>query len=115
MKEESFVILAAVKFQLIDIEPAKLRITDPNHNQLVRARELADELIRQLKAGKDFLELAKEYPRVTFAAPSKPVQPSSLRYSILADEAEKLEPGDVSGLIETLVIPHLTSFLVRLG
>lgn len=112
MKDESFVVLAAIKFQLIDIEPARLQITDPNHNQLERARKLADELIRQLKAGKDFLELAKEYPRVTFAAPSKPVQPASLRYSILADEAEKLEPGDVSGLIETPQQEHI--FIMKL-
>jgi len=59
MKDESFVVLAAIKFQLIDIEPARLQITDPNHNRLERARKLADELIRQLKAGKDFLELVR--------------------------------------------------------
>jgi hypothetical protein len=112
MKDESFVVLAAIKFQLIDIEPARLQITDPNHNLLERARKLADELIRKLKAGKDFLELAKEYPRVTFAAPSKPVQPDSLKYSILADEAEKLQPGDVSGPIETPQQEHI--FIMKL-
>jgi hypothetical protein len=112
MKDESFVVLAAIKFQLIDIEPARMQITDPNHNRLERARKLADELIRQLKAGKDFLELAKEYPGVTFAAPSKPIQPDSLKYSILADEAEKLEPGDVSGPIETPQQEHI--FIMKL-
>jgi hypothetical protein len=112
MKEESFVILAAIKFQLIDIEPARLRITDPNQDKLEQARKLANELIRHLKAGKDFFELAKEYPRVTFAAPSKPVQPDSLKYSILADEAEKLEPGDVSGPIETPQQNHI--FIMKL-
>ena len=112
MKDESFVVLAAIKFQLIDIEPARLQITDPNHNLLERARKLADELIRQLKAGKDFLELAKEYPRVTFAAPSKPIQPDSLKYSILADEAEKLQPGDVSRPIEMPQQEHI--FIMKL-
>jgi peptidyl-prolyl cis-trans isomerase C len=112
MKDESFVTLAAIKFQLIDIEPAKLRITDPNQDQLEQARKLANELIQQLKAGKDFLELAKEYPRVMFAVPSKPIQPASLRYSILADEAEKLEPGDVSGPIETPQQEHI--FIMKL-
>jgi peptidyl-prolyl cis-trans isomerase C len=112
MKDEFFVTLAAIKFQLIDIEPAKLLITDPNQDQLEQARKLANELIQQLKAGKDFLELAKEYPRVMFAVPSKPIQPASLRYSILADEAEKLEPGDVSGPIETPQQEHI--FIMKL-
>lgn len=102
MKEESFVILAAIKFQLLDIEPAKLRITDPNQDPLEQAKKLADELLRQVKTGKDFLEVAKEYHGVTFAAHSKPVQPESLTYQILADEAEKLEPGDISEPIETI-------------
>ncbi len=112
MKEESFVILAAIKFQLLDIEPAKLRITDPNQDWLEQAGKLADELLRQIKAGKDFLEVAKEYPGVTFAAHSKPVQPESLKYGILADEAEKLEPGDISGLIETTQQKHI--FIMKL-
>ncbi len=112
MKEESFVILAAIKFQLIDIEPAQLRITDPNQDRLEQAGKLAYELLRQVKAGKDFHEVAKEYHGVTFAAHSKPVQPESLTYQILADEAEKLEPGDISGLIETPQQKHI--FIMQL-
>lgn len=112
MKEESFLILVAIKFQLLDIEPAKLRITDPNQDRLEQARKLADELLRQVKTGKDFLEVAKEYHGVTFAAHSKPVQPESLKYGILADEAEKLEPGDISGLIETPQQKHI--FIMKL-
>ena len=113
MKEESFVILAAIKFQLIDIEPAKLQITDPNHNRLEQARKLANELLRQAKAGKGFPEVAKEYSGVTFAAPSKPVQPESLKYGILADEAEKLQPGDIAeDRIETPKLDHI--FIMKL-
>lgn len=104
MKEESFVVLAEIAYQLIDIEPAWLQITDPNQDRLEYARKLADELLRQLKADKDFFELAKEYraPGISFPAPSKPVQLESLKYKILADEAEKLQPGDISGPIETI-------------
>jgi hypothetical protein len=112
MKDESFVTLAAVKFQLIDIEPAKLLITDPNQDQLEQARKLANELLKQIKAGKNFPEVAKEHIGVSFAAHSKPVQPESLKYSILADEAEKLEPGDISGPIETPQQSHI--FIMKL-
>jgi hypothetical protein len=112
MKEESFAILAGVKFQLIDIEPAMLRITDPNQDQLEQARKLANELLKQIKAGSNFPEVAKEHHGVSFAAHSQPVQPESLKYSILADEAEKLEPGDISGPIETLQQSHI--FIMKL-
>lgn len=107
MKEESFAIQKAIKFQLIDIEPVKLRKTDPNQDRLEYARKLADELYKQLKAGRDFLELSNEYPDVSFAAHSQPVQPESLKYSILADEAEKLEPGDISDPFETALHEHI--------
>lgn len=112
MKDESFVILAAIKFQLLDIEPAKLRTTDPNQDRLEQARKLAYELLRQVKTGKDFHEVAKEYHGVTFAAHSKPVQPESLKYGILADEAEKLEPGDISEPFETARQDHI--FIMKL-
>ena len=107
MKEDSFVIPAAIKFQLIDIEPSKLQITAPNLNQVEEARSVAAELYKQIKGGKDITELAKEYPRVSFAAYSKPVQPESLKYKILADEAEQLEAGGISEPIETSGQKHI--------
>ena len=111
-KDDSFVIPASIKFQLIDIEPAQLQRTDPNLSQVENARKLADELIKQLTAGKNFLELANDYPRVSFAAHSKPVQPENLKYKILADEAEKLKPGDISTPIETAGQEHI--FIMKL-
>ena len=112
MKEDSFVIPPAIKFQLIDIEPSRLQITDPNLSQVEQARKLADELLKQIKGSKDFLELANEYPRVSFAAHSQPVQPESLKYKILADEAEQLEPGGISEPIETAGQEHI--FIMKL-
>jgi hypothetical protein len=112
MKDESFAIQEAIKFQLIDIEPVKLRITDSNQDRLEYARKLADELYKQLKVGKDFLELSNEHPDVSFAAHSQLVQPDSLKYSILADIAEKLKPGDISKPFETALYEHI--FIMKL-
>jgi len=112
IKDEFFTIQEALKFQLIDIEPIKLQITDPNQDRLEQARKLAVELYKQVKAGKDFSEVAKEHPAVSFAAHSQPVQPESLKYSILADEAKKLVPGDISEPFETDRQEHI--FIMKL-
>lgn len=106
MKEQSFVMPAKLQFRLIDIQPAKLQIPDPNQDRLVQARKLAKKLARQLQAGADFGELAKQYShghRQAFGGLWKPVQPESLAkpYDILAAEAEKIEQGQIAGLIET--------------
>ena len=111
-KDEFFAIPAAIKLRLIDIEPAKLEVADPNQDRLEQARKLACELLKRAKAGKDFLELAKEHPGVSFAAHGKPVQPESLKYTILADEAEKFQPGDIAGPIETARQEHI--FIMKL-
>jgi hypothetical protein len=112
MKDEFFFIPAAVKFQLLDIEPPNLQVTDPNQSRLEKARKLADELLKQAKAGKDFAELAQKHTDVLFAAHSEPVQPENLRYQVLADEAQKLEPGEIAGPIETAGDKHI--FIMKL-
>ena len=105
MKEQSFVIPAKLQFRLIDIQPNKLEMADPNQSQLEQARNLADKLIRQIQAGEDFGELAKQYShghRREFGGLWQPVQPDSLAkpYDILAAEAQKIEPGQIAGPIE---------------
>jgi hypothetical protein len=112
MKDDSFVIPATIKFQSIDIEPIKLQTKEPNYSQVEQARKLADEIIQQIKAGKDFLELANEYPGVLFAAYSKPIPPEDLKYKILAEAAEQLEPGGISGPLETAGQEHI--FIMKL-
>ena len=102
MKDEFFLRPPTVKFRLVDIEAAKLKVADPNQSQLERARELADELFGRLQAGEDFGELAEEYSEVSFIDHSDGVQPENLEkpYDVLATEAERIEPGQIAGPIE---------------
>ena len=104
IKDQSYSIPAKLRFQLIDIEVAKLEITDPNKSRYQQAGELADELVRRLEAGTDFGELARKYShghRAMFGGLWKSVQPKSLAepYDILARQAEKFESGQIAGPI----------------
>jgi parvulin-like peptidyl-prolyl isomerase len=105
LREEFFTIPAMIKFRLIDIQIPTLEVADPNQSQLEQARKLANELVRQLRKGEDFGELAKQYShghRASFGGLWKPVQPESLAkpYDILAAEAEKIKPSQIAGPIE---------------
>jgi len=114
MKDEFFVIPATIKFQLIDIEVDKLQLTDHNRSRLELARELADNLIGRIRMGEDFSALAAEYPGVSFIRFNDPLQPESLArpYDILAAKAEKAQPGDIIGPIETEGKDHI--FIMKL-
>jgi len=114
MKEQYFVMPARLEFRLIDIQPARLEMTDANQtstssvetDKLEQARTLANKLIEQIQSGEDFGELAKQYSHGHMRASGglwKPVQPESLAkpYDILAAEAQKLQPGQIAGPIET--------------
>jgi parvulin-like peptidyl-prolyl isomerase len=70
------------------------------------ARLLAGRLLERIQSGEDFGELAMQYshgPFRGFGGLWKPVRPDSLAapYDTLAAEAEKTEPGRITGLIET--------------
>jgi hypothetical protein len=113
MKDEYFALPEEIKCQLLDIEIRRLEVADPNRPRLEQARELADKLLKQVKAGKDFLELSKEHSGVFFAPHSKPVQLKDLKYEILAQEASKLRPGDFAEHpIETPKLDHI--FIMKL-
>jgi len=104
IKDEAFGLPAIIKFRLIDIETAKLEKTDPNRNKREQAQELAGELINRIDSGEDFGALARQYShgyRAGFGGLWEPVQPGSLAepYDILADEAERMEPGQIAGPI----------------
>jgi len=106
MKEEFFSKPMMIEFRLIDIEPDKIKLFDPNQNQMEKARKLADKLVGQIKAGEDFGKLTQAHShghRRAFGGLWKPINPDSLAkpYDILAVEAQKLQPGQIAGPIET--------------
>ncbi|MDP2933632.1 MAG: peptidylprolyl isomerase, partial [bacterium] len=105
-KKNKYTTAGKITFQLIDIQPAKLNSPDPNKTKLHAARELADDLIKKIKSGEDFANLARQYsndPFSEFGGIWKPVEPNSLAkpYDILAKQAQNLSPGRIAGPIET--------------
>ena len=104
MKDEYFTRVARVTFRLIDIQPAKLQVADPNQDRQQLAEQRARELLARIESGEDFGELAKKHSHGDWGALGglwRPVQPESLAepYDILAVEAEKMRPGQVAGPI----------------
>jgi len=101
-KEELFARPATIKFQLLDIEAAKLEVNDPNQSRQERAKSLANELSEQIRAGQDMSELAQRYRGVSFVGYSRPMRPENLEkpYNVLAAEAEKMVAGQVTEPIE---------------
>lgn len=107
MKDEYFARKAMIQFRLIDIQPEKLKVTNPNEDRQKLAEKIANELLARLQAGEDFGELAKqsEYSHghmKEFGGLWKPVSPDSLAppYDVLAKEAKKTEPNQIK-LIKT--------------
>ncbi len=105
MKDESFAIPASIQFRLIDIQPGRLKLWQMSGRPEL-ARLLANRLLARIKSGEDFGELAMQYshgPFREFGGLWKPVRPDSLAapYDTLAAEAEKIEPGQIAGLVET--------------
>ncbi|MCK5225717.1 MAG: peptidylprolyl isomerase [Planctomycetes bacterium] len=101
MKYEFFALPAMLQFRLIDIQPEKLQVTDPNQSRQQFAMSMAEDLIKQINQGKDFGELAKIYShghRRTFGGLWKPVQPESLAkpYDVLATLAKEIQPGQIT-------------------
>ncbi len=104
MKEKYFAREARITFRLIDIQPNRLDIPDPNRDREKYAANLAGRIVERLRAGEDFAELAKKYShghRKRFGGLWQPVQPDSLAppYNVLAKEADKIEPGQIAGPI----------------
>jgi parvulin-like peptidyl-prolyl isomerase len=106
IKDKYFAKASKIRFRLIDIQPEKLELEDRNDDPWHLGNKIVNQLLRRIKSGEDFGELAKEYSHgdwKDFGGLWRAVQPSSLAepYDILAAEAEKLEPGEVAGPIVT--------------
>lgn len=105
MKDKAFAKVARITFRLIDVQPARLKVPDPNEDRRGLAKELADRLFARIQSGEDFAELAKQYSHDEwreFGGLWRPVNPASLAapYDILAARAETMEAGQVSSPIE---------------
>lgn len=106
IKDEYFSRAARITFRLIDIQPARFEVVDPNEDRLQLGKERANKLLELIKSGEDFGELAKQFSHGDwrdFGGLWRPVQPSSLAapFDILAVEAEKIEPPQVAGPVIT--------------
>lgn len=106
IKDKYFAIASKIRFRLIDIQPDKLELKDPNDDPWQLGKERANKLLELIKSGEDFGELAKQFSHGglrDFGGLWRLVQPSSLAepYDILAVAAEKIESGQVAGPIVT--------------
>ena len=103
---EKFSTPAKLSFRLIDIQPAKLELSDMNSSRTEQAKKLADKLFARLQKEEDFGKIAEEYShghRASVGGLWRPVQPDSLAepYDILATQAQQMQPGQLAGPIET--------------
>jgi peptidyl-prolyl cis-trans isomerase SurA len=117
MKENFYTELPLIQIRLIDIDLDRYRPPEPNRDKLEQARQLAQDLTAQLRADANFAQLAKQYSHghmKIYAGLWKPTNPESFAkpYDILAAEAEKMKPGQISGPIETDPPNHI--FIMKL-
>ena len=115
MKDKYFAKTATIQFRLIDIRPAMLEAANPKANRHQLAEKLALELVKRIRSGEDFGELAKQYshgPMREFGGLWKPVSPGSLAapYDKLAAEAENI----VSSRIARIIITAEHVFIMKL-
>jgi parvulin-like peptidyl-prolyl isomerase len=117
LKDQYYLQPGVVQFRLIDIQPAKMEMTDPNEDPLAKARGLAAALRRRLDAGEDFAELAQQYSHDARGKEGglwRPRDPSSLAapYDLIGQKVRTMQPGEVAGPLETETFGHV--FLVKL-
>ena len=107
MKKDNFFQPGVVQFRLIDIQITKMSLSDANDDPILTARTLAKGLMKRIKAGEDFGELAKKYshdPRGASGGLWPERDPDSLAqpYDVLGKKALEMKPGEVAGPIEAL-------------
>jgi parvulin-like peptidyl-prolyl isomerase len=105
VKDQEFLREGVLQLRLIDLDVAKVQLTDPNEDRLHKARLLAADLRMRIEAGEDFGELAKQYsndPRGSTGGLLKPRNPNSFEspYDVLAAKAKGMRVGQVAGPID---------------
>lgn len=106
IKDKYFAKASKIRFRLIDIQPDKIVLEDPNDDPRQLVNKMVNELLGLIRSGEDFGELAKKYSHGDFrdfGGLWRPLQPSSLAapYDVLAVEAGKIEAGEIAGPIVT--------------
>jgi hypothetical protein len=114
VKDEYFAAPSTIKFEMLDIQSSRLSVNDPNKSSGQVAREFADALLARIGAGEDFQVVAEQFPAVSFISFREPVKPESLArpYDVLARQAEEMQPGQISGPIESAGAAHI--FIMKL-
>ncbi len=104
MKTE-FGLPPSVQFRLIDIQPEKMELKDPNENRVAKARAFAEELVQRLKEGANFAMLAEQSShglRREVGGLWPPRDPNAFLapYDIVAAKAMELEVGRIAGPLD---------------
>ena len=107
IKDDMFARRATIVFRLIDIDVLKLGIGESGESPLDRAKSLAVDLMKRIRAGEDFGELAKQYSHGYKKAAGglwDPVSPDSLArpYDQVAKATETIEVGQIAGPIDAV-------------
>ncbi len=117
MKENFYTQQPLIQIRLIDIDLARYRPPDPNHDKLIQARQLANDLTELLKTDAEFEQLAEKYSlghNKIYGGLWKPTNPENLEkpYDILAIQAENMMPGQITEPIQTDPPEHI--FIMKL-
>ena len=115
IKDEHFRQAGLVQFRLIDIDAAKVSLSEKDDDPLQAARSLANSLMERIRAGEDFAALAREYSHgfrreAGGLWPARDPDALAQPYDVLAEKARDMTPGDVAGPVE--VSGHV--FIVKL-
>ncbi len=92
----------------LDASHILFKVDDPSKDAEVRAR--AEQVLKQIREGGDFAELAKKYSEDTFSAPQGGDLGLFTRGRMVRefeDVAFSLKPGEVSGLVRTQYGYHI--------
>jgi hypothetical protein len=106
LKEEQFTTPASIQFRLIDIQPNKIELNDPNEDRMIATQNLVDDIYTRLQNGEEFGQLAEKFShghRAIFGGLWQPVNPDSIAqpYDVLANHASQIEIGQLAEPIST--------------
>ncbi len=105
MKADSFAVPPSIQFRLIDVQPDKIEVKDPNENRVNKARAFAEELVRRIRAGADFALLAQQSSNGLRSEagglwPARDPNAFVAPYDSLAQKALEMQVGEVAGPVE---------------